>query len=92
MAESLCSKSQHFVFEHRLVMSLHIGRPVRRGEVVHHINGDKSDNRIENLRLMRAGEHKREHARQQARINFLEGALRDLVTDKRLLEQLGVQP
>lgn len=47
--------------EHRRVMEAHLGRSLNKGEVVHHINGIKTDNRIENLQVMTRAQHLLEH-------------------------------
>ena len=50
-----------FIDEHRLVMEQYLGRKLRPDEVVHHKNGNKRDNRIENLEIMTLSEHTRMH-------------------------------
>ena len=42
---------------HRVVAQEHLGRALAPGEVVHHVNGDRSDNRPENLRVLPSQGH-----------------------------------
>ena len=50
-----------YMLEHRLVMQEFLGRPLQSHEVVHHINDDKTDNRIENLMIVSRSAHMKIH-------------------------------
>lgn len=50
-----------YIKRSRIIMEKHIGRPLSSNDIVHHINGIKNDDRIENLQLVSRSEHVRIH-------------------------------
>lgn len=49
------------VYEHRHVMKQHLGRPLTGDEIVHHLDGDKLNNTVENLEVLTRRAHPHKH-------------------------------
>lgn len=57
----ICCRDGSKVFFYRAVMEAHLKRHLTSDEIVHHINEDPSDDRLENLELTTRAEHVRKH-------------------------------
>jgi hypothetical protein len=55
----------NYVLAHRVLMENHLGRLLDKNEIVHHIDGNKKNNCIDNLQLMKASEHVSFHMKQR---------------------------
>lgn len=60
------ANSNGYVLEHRAVIEERLGRLLLKGEEVHHLNGDPTDNRFENLVLRDRRSHIAEHRKPSA--------------------------
>lgn len=57
---------KRYSFEHRVIMEAHIGRKLTKKEIIHHRDGDKLNNKIENLEILDRSSHPILHANEMA--------------------------
>lgn len=62
-------KNNGQIKEHRALMAIFLNRPLMDNEIIHHKNGIKTDNRIENLEIISASEHQVFHMTELANAN-----------------------
>lgn len=79
-------RNHHWIVEHRYVMAKHLGRCLERWEIVHHKNGDKTDNRLENLELLMERTSHMSYTLLQQEVKQLRECVRNLETRITILE------
>ena len=78
--DRMTKKGNKYQFEHRLIMEQYLGRYLKPEEIVHHINGIRNDNRVENLVLTTKSKHQHYTLvkQLQEKIRVLESKLAEL--------------
>lgn len=92
-----------YVFEHRLIAAEKLGRQIKKSEVAHHLNGNKLDNRPENLEVFSTtGEHTKHHSKERIvqgthnnfiylSVDEIKEAVRTSKTINEIASKLGVE-
>lgn len=62
------NRTKHnYVLAHRIIIENHLGRLLDKNEIIHHIDGNKKNNDISNLQVMKALEHVSYHVQQRGK-------------------------
>ena len=77
-----------YIMEHRFVACEKWGNEAVRNNIVHHINGIKTDNRISNLRIFSPSKHQSHH--QKERIREERKILISFFLDKKIKRDIGI--